>query len=304
MASRGVSFSGLRRLGLAPLCVLLVVLEIGRTHASAVLPGPAADPAPRRIVSLNLCTDLMVLLLAERARIASLSFLAADPAQSPLAGEVGALPLNHGRAEEIVALDPDLILTGTFTTPHTTALLRRFGYRVEEIPLARSLDDIRRNIRRVARAIGEPSRGEALADSLGRRLEAPSEAEKQRPRPSALVLAPGGFTAGRDTLIDDLLRRAGFTNAAAENGIASNRNIDVETILRLEADLIVITTAGPAPPSASSRLLAHPALRRYMDRHHVVHIPAPWLTCETPFLADAFARLREAARRASRGGRP
>ncbi|RLA20277.1 MAG: ABC transporter substrate-binding protein, partial [Gammaproteobacteria bacterium] len=81
----------------------------------ALLPGAAFSAKPQRIVSLNLCADQLLLQLAEPKAIASLTHLAADPELSYLAEEATNYPLNYGSAEEILQLDPDLILAGSFT---------------------------------------------------------------------------------------------------------------------------------------------------------------------------------------------
>ena len=70
--------------------------------ALAVAAAGAAEP--RRIVSTNVCTDQLVLMLAERARIASISYLAADPTMSSMSREAVGLRVNHGLAEEIIPL--------------------------------------------------------------------------------------------------------------------------------------------------------------------------------------------------------
>ncbi|MFM2128529.1 MAG: hypothetical protein RL477_75, partial [Pseudomonadota bacterium] len=92
--------------------------------------GPCAAARadkPQRIVSINLCTDQLAMLLVPAERIVSLSFLAADPASSAMA-ELGArFHLNHGLAEEILPLDPDIVLAGPHGAGAAIALLRRLG---------------------------------------------------------------------------------------------------------------------------------------------------------------------------------
>ena len=78
--------------------------EFGLIAAAAILwVAAAASPVhakAQRIVSINLCADQLLLMLAERDRIASLSFLADDERSSLLADEVGAIHTNRGGAEE------------------------------------------------------------------------------------------------------------------------------------------------------------------------------------------------------------
>ena len=70
----------------------------------------SADPKPTRIVSINLCSDQLLLQLVGHKRIASVTYLAADPTISYSANRAVGLVKNHGLAEEVVALNPDLIL--------------------------------------------------------------------------------------------------------------------------------------------------------------------------------------------------
>jgi iron complex transport system substrate-binding protein len=52
----------------------------------AVLGGAApADTAPRRVVSINLCTDQLAMMLAAPGQLVSVSDLAADPHSSAMA---------------------------------------------------------------------------------------------------------------------------------------------------------------------------------------------------------------------------
>ena len=67
----------------------------------AALGSPAG---PQRIVSINLCADQLVLALAERERIASVSEVALDPTVSNVVVRARGLVTNSGRLEEIVRL--------------------------------------------------------------------------------------------------------------------------------------------------------------------------------------------------------
>ena len=72
--------------------------------------GEAGAEAPRRVVSINLCTDQLALAVAAPGQLVSVSELARDPALSAMASRAAAIPSNRGRAEEVLALRPDLVL--------------------------------------------------------------------------------------------------------------------------------------------------------------------------------------------------
>jgi iron complex transport system substrate-binding protein len=183
-----------------------------------------AAETPKRIVSLNMCTDELVLRLADRANIASVTWLSRDAQNANAADLAASVPINHGLAEEIIPLDPDLIVAGSFTTRTAVAMLKQTRSPVTEFGVARSVDDVREQIRQMARLVGEPARGDQLVESLDRRLSAIGDAPLV-PRPTALVFNPNGFTVGAGTLVDDIMRHAGLDNVAARMNLGNYSQI-------------------------------------------------------------------------------
>lgn len=263
------------------------------------VPSPAHAEPPRRLASINLCGDQLLLMLAERRRIVSLSYLAADPAASALADRVGDIPLNRGRAEEIVALRPGLVLSGTYQQRMTNGMLRRLGLSVLELPPAESLDQAMAQIRTVAEAIGAAEKGEALAQSLERRIAAatlPPEAPLLDAPPGALLLQPNLYASGPDSLAGNLLEEAGFRNLATgpAAGPAAGHGafLTLEDILLARPEVLVLETAIGEGASLARYRLDHAALRGPTQRR--VALEGRLLTCPGPGLAVAAEALAEA----------
>ena len=78
-----------------------------------------------RIVSLDLCTDQLLVELVDRARIAAVTHLAADPTVSAIPEKARGIPITRGAAEDVLRYDPDLILAGP---------VRRLGQRRPAAP--------------------------------------------------------------------------------------------------------------------------------------------------------------------------
>lgn len=258
--------------------------------AMAVVAAPVAA-APMRIVSANLCADRLVLRLAPRERIVSVSHLARDPALSPVAAAAAGLHANRGGAEEILALHPDLVLLGPFAPRGGAALLRRLGMAVHEVPLAQDFAGADAAIRDLAARLGVAERGAALVASLEARLDALPVAT---PQMRAVSLHAGGWVAGAGTPADAVLRRLGLSNAPAVSGAIGYRRLDVEAVLALAPGLIAVERAQAPGASAAETLLGHPALRATAARH--VDVPARAWACPDDGLADAAAIIAEAAR--------
>ena len=132
---------------------LLPAIGVIVAALSAAGLAPAADTVskPHRIVSMNLCTDEPVLRLADRRNISSVTWQARDRDNSNVADLARDVPINHGVAEEILPLNPDLVLAGIYTTRAPVALLKRAGMRVVDTDVPRSFEDVRQQYREVFR---------------------------------------------------------------------------------------------------------------------------------------------------------
>lgn len=260
----------------------------------ALAATPAAGARPERIVSLNMCTDELVLRLADPAAIASVTWLSQDPRNANMAEAARRYPANHGLVEELLAFRPDLVIAGSFTTRNTAALLKRVGAPVREFGVPRDLAGVKAQIAEMAALLGEPARGEALIGEIDARLALLAQ-RIGKERPKALVLRPNGFTVGRGSLVDEILTRAGFVNLAAELGIDNYGQIALETVALGEADILILNTSEGGPPSLAHEILNHPLIGRLGDRLRLVALPSRLWTCAGPAVIDAIEMLIDAA---------
>ncbi len=129
--------------------------------------APPASDKPRRIMSLTVCTDELLMDLAPPSRIASISYLSREKAALKLWPEAAHFPVNHNSAEEMLAEKPDLVLTLVYASTELRALLEKSGIRLLEVPQAGNFDQIRAVTRMVGEAIGEQRRAEAIDRAHG-----------------------------------------------------------------------------------------------------------------------------------------
>jgi iron complex transport system substrate-binding protein len=270
--------------------------------AACVLAEADAGP-PERIVSINVCGDLLALTLAPRARVASVTFLAADPDHSPIADLAAGVTRNYGNAEEVLALDPDLVLAGRYTARPTVNLLKRLGYTLLELDVAESLDDARAQIRAAAAAMGVPAAAEAMIADLDARIEAAPARGDAEP-PVAVVYGPNGFTFGARSLSGSLIEIAGFENLASRAGIGRVGQLPLELLLLGEPDVLIVEAEQSHAPAMATQILSHPALASLRERIAVIEIPRPLWSCPGPWLVEALDRLASARRRVRRSQRP
>jgi iron complex transport system substrate-binding protein len=216
---------------------------------------PAAG-APARVVSMNMCTDELLMRLADPSQVASVTWLSTLSAGSNVSDQVKGVPVNRGLAEEVVAMRPDLVLAGRYTTRQAVSVLKHIGVNVVDADAPRTMEAARAEVRLVVEAVGHPERGEAMVAELDRRLSRP--VRPREPRPRAAVLRPNGFTAGPGTLVDGLMRRAGLVNVAAELQLDNYGQLPLETVIAAKVDLLIPATFFAIHPvgRAQSRKIA------------------------------------------------
>src|SRR5690625_416022 len=250
--------------------------------------GDAAPEPPARVVSMNLCTDQLAMLVATPEQLISLTRFAHDPESSAMVEEAQSWPINHGQAEEIFLLQPDLVLAGTFSSPQTVALLRQLGLPVIEFEPAESLDDIRALLRRMGEVLGRETRAGEVIASFDADLEAARVQSRTRPRAAFYDL--NSYTAGTGTLIDALMVAAGLTNIAAGLGVAGIGRLSLEQLVMAAPELLVTGRSFESPARAED-VLTHPALRSVRASSGTVAIPERYHICGTPFVIEAINRL-------------
>ncbi|MDR6531383.1 iron complex transport system substrate-binding protein [Caulobacter rhizosphaerae] len=268
---------------------------VGAGLATGFLGGVASAGALPRVVSLNPCLDAVLVNVADRGQVAALSHYARDPQQSSIARIALGYPITYESAEEVIALRPDLVLTAAHSSPATRAALTRLGIRTELFKVPNSWVENQVQIRRIAAAVGHPDRGEALIA----RVEAAMTRSAPRPgaRPvTALVFQPNGFAAGHGTLVDEMMRRAGFVNVAQRYGLKKWGNVSLERLLDDPPEVLLAGQAAPNAPTFAEKILNHPALASIASRMTRAVFPERLLYCGGPGLADTAAALATARR--------
>ncbi|MEM6382597.1 MAG: ABC transporter substrate-binding protein [Pseudomonadota bacterium] len=252
-----------------------------------------ARDIPQRIVSLNTCTDQLVLALADPDQIVGLSRFAGDERLSHAADKAQPYPHLPADAEAVLALEPDLVFAGRFTDGATKQMLRRLGLEVIEVPFVRTLEEAQAVIIDVGRAVGRPARSEALiADIDGAFAAAGSQGEL-----TALILQRRGYATGTASLTGDILRRLGIRLASDELVGARGGFADLETVVRADPDILILAQLDSVAEDQGSALLRHPALAERYPSSARMALPERLTLCAGPSLIDAadyIARERDA----------
>ncbi|ARW15697.1 ABC transporter substrate-binding protein [Komagataeibacter europaeus] len=254
-------------------------------------PMARAQSLPR-VVSLNVCTDQLLLLLAGPGQIVGVTPLARDCWNAVLCEQARNVPILRPTAENVVASHPDIVLGETYTAAVAIQAAREWGARVVVLPPAQALADIPGQIMTVANAIGAGARGRALAGDFARRLASLS-ANPGPADPTAAIYAANGFVTRAGSLPDDVLAHAGLRNYATVMDRQGTARFSMEILIAHPPDLLVLDRSGQGTSLAQS-MLDHPALKQAFAGPHHLDLPARLWLCGLPQTLDSVAMLRAA----------
>jgi len=254
-----------------------------------ILVAPAgAEARPLRVMTLDQCADQYALALAPDADLA-LSPRADDPDAWLREASTG-----HHRVrptlEAAIAFQPDVVIRYWGGGPRLLARLETDGVRVLTVDEATDFSGLRANIRNVSKGLGADERGEALIARMDATLPA-HRPDEPGPRPKALYMTPGGFTAGKGTLVDAILSAAGFINAAEAPFFAP---VSIERMVLFPPARFVLGFFDQARGDWRG-VGRHPVLTRLTRERVAASLPAAALTCPGWFAADAAALLKAGA---------
>ena len=263
----------MRRRALAAVAALLG--GAGLLWAAAPAPRVKAPTVPQRIVSINLCADQLVLALADREQIAGLTKNATDAEMSGEAAKARGIPLLSNSAEQILAIEPDLIIGMPASRSAALRALPRQNYPLLDLATANTLDEIYASIHATAAAVGHPTRGTVLIARMQRELAGLPKPGKGR---VAAYYQRRGYMTGTGTLIDELMGRVGLVNLAGKLGKPPLSQLSLEEMVAAKPDFLIVESATDVVTDQGSEMLHHPALSGIPR----ISIPQAWTVCGSP----------------------
>lgn len=269
---------------------MTVVARISGILLAVLATESQVAAAPQRVVSMNLCTDQLAMMLAAPGQLISVSYLARDPEASAMASEAQAFPVNHGLAEEIFLLKPDLVIAGQYTTQATVSMLKRLGIPVAVMAPADSLEDVRDRMTEMGAHLGHPEKAIALVAEFDEDLGRLAQDAEEGPR--AAIYAAHGYTSGPESLSGDILNAAGLRNVAEEAGLDRGGMLALERLVMLAPDLVVLSQRRDGN-SRAEEILNHPALSALLKEAGVAPLTDRDWVCGTPHVLRAIAGLAD-----------
>jgi iron complex transport system substrate-binding protein len=241
----------------------------------------SADAAPRRVASLKLCTDELLLMLADPAQIASVTHLSRNPYEYSGWRSARLYPRNDGTLLSVTRVRPDLVLDMGGGGRDTARIAERLGIRLLNLPYPQRLADIEQAIRTVAGVLGRP---EAGARALARIAALKRTAVKSAVE--AVWLGGGGRSLPAQGLGAEWMALAGLRQRPLNGD-----RITLEQLLVRPPPILLRSDYRQGQYSGEQRWLHHPLARGSGRSRTMTTDGRPW-TCMGPLMVDEVLRLR------------
>lgn len=205
---------------------------------------------PQRIASVSLGADEVLLNLVGPQRYVAVTALAQDPSISNvavLANQVANTIVSAAEElEEIISLEPDLVLVASFTEASIIEQLKGAGLTVFTTGFPVGFEPIRTDVALLGQAVGEEAKAAALVAEMDAEIAEVSAAIGTPETPlRVLYLTPGYYTSGVDSTINEIITAAGGVDVSAEASVTQFAPVTEEFIISANPDVILLSGWTP-----------------------------------------------------------
>jgi len=243
-----------------------------------------AEARPLRVMALDQCADQYVLAMAPDADL--LLTHRADDRDAFYAHLAKGRKQVRPTLENAVSFRPDVVVRYWGGDSRLLRRLEQDETVVVTIEDARDFEGIRQNVRNVGAALKKSDAAAEIIAGMDAKLSQSDGAGRDQ---KVAYLTASGFTAGPDTLIDSILKAAGFKNAASKTGYMP---FGLERAL-MQPPFKIVRGFFEHAFTDWRGAGRHPALARFYKGQAVAELPVSTLTCPAWFAADAVVALAE-----------
>lgn len=255
----------------------------------------AVKRKPLRIIPHSVGVAEILWAICPRERLVAFNEVSADTDSSFIADQVRARgPIFQSRQTElIIGYRPDLVFTVFYSSADFKEKLRQARIPSFDLGYFGTIESVKEQILLVGDIIGEESNARALVKLIDRRLRDLRAKIPRRERPvRVLYYDEGGYVPGAASNFTSVCGMIGAVNVGAEQGIRSWSQIDYETVLKWNPDVILVPERSKLRELLlSNRVLSH---ARAVQRGTVYSVPGVYLRAASHYMllsADYLAGL-------------
>jgi len=240
---------------------------------------------PTRIVPHAVGVTEILWAICPRERLVAFNKLATDPEFCFLADVIRKQDriFQTKQTELIIGYRPDLVFTVFYSGEEFKEKLKQAGIPYFDLGYFGTMESIKEQIRLIGKVIGEEGNAEALVKLIDEKIQdLRSKLPKNRSGVRVLYYDEGGYVPGRSSNFESICEIVGAVNVGTEQGVKSWSQIDYETLLKWDPEIILVPEgSGLDEQLRSNQILAH---ARAVKEARIYSVPGIYLRVDSQFM--------------------
>jgi iron complex transport system substrate-binding protein len=240
---------------------------------------------PLKIIPHAVGVSEILWAICPRERLVAFNEFSADPEFSFIAAEVRAKgPIFQSKQTElIIGYQPDLVFTVFYSAGDFKEKLKQAKIPYCDLGYFGTIESIKEQIILIGNIIGEEGNAQALVKLIDAKiLELKGKLPKMAKPVRVLYYDEGGYIPGLSSNFNSICKIIGATNVGAEQGIKSWSQIDNETLLKWNPEVIIVPEGSNLKKQlTSNKVLSH---AQAIKNGKVYYIPGVYLRVDSQYL--------------------
>jgi iron complex transport system substrate-binding protein len=250
---------------------------------------------PQRIIPHAVGVAEILWAICPRERLIAFNDLSADPDSSFIADRVreqGRI-FKSKQTELVIGYQPDLVFTVFYSSADFKEKLKQARIPSFDLGYFGTIESIKEQILLMGDIIGEQGNASALVRLIDRKIRELRAKLPPRAHPlRVLYYDEGGYVPGTSSNFNSICTIIGAVNVGAEQGVKSWSQIDYETVLKWNPDVIIVPGRSKLKELLlSNRMLSH---ARAIKSGSVHEVPGVYLRASSQYMllsADYLAGI-------------
>lgn len=223
--------------------------------------------------------------ICPRERLVAFNEFAADPDSSFIADKVrkrGPI-FTSKQTELVIGYQPDLVFTVFYSGADFKEKLKQAKIPSFDLGYFGTIESVKEQILLIGDIIGEEGNAAALVKRVDIKIRELQGKLPRRNRPRrVLYYDEGGYVPGLSSNFTSICKIIGAVNVGAEQGIKSWSQIDYETVLKWNPDVIIVPARSKLKEQLmTSRVLSH---ARAIKSGSVYYVPGVYLRAGSQYM--------------------
>lgn len=248
--------------------------------------SPWSCNAAERIVSLNACTDELLLQLADPNQIAGVTRFDHSPKSTELLSRNPQIKKLSSDVESIIGAQSSVVLAGPFSNSLLLNQLQEQGVNISMVSVPKNWDELLEVSDQIIGFTNQSGKLEVFKKAI-EELRQLSRNSKWKGK-TAVFWSAAGHVSGLGTFEDTILATLGMKNGAQFEGYAF---LSLEKLIQLQPDVVVVTQKENQKDSWTHDTLFHPALKQALPDLEYLQIPEGSTSCASSYTVEVLKNI-------------